>query len=159
MKKGKTARIIGNKNAKIIYGTVNSIEFKSVYLNIQTWVEPKIDLENWTRVVLNFSREIKHAILEKIDKNLFDDKFIVDLDLRPSGLNKNKKSFTNLEINFFIKKPNLDFKSPHLKEILKKISKHIFDETFSDNEFFDFYLTKNSKKRNKKEKMKNIQYL
>jgi hypothetical protein len=145
MKKGKTARIIGVKNAKVTYGTVNSVEFKSVYLNIQTWVDPKKESENWQRIVLNFSREIKHAIYEKLDKNLFDEKFIVDLDLRASGLNLGKKSFANLEINFYIKDDKLDFKSNKLKESLKKIMKNIFDTTFSKNEYFKFFLTKNPK--------------
>jgi hypothetical protein len=41
MKKGKTSKIQGFKLAKVIYGTVDSVNFKSLYLNIQTWVEPK----------------------------------------------------------------------------------------------------------------------
>ena len=35
MKKGKTAKIIGFKTAKVTYGTVDSVNFKSIYLNIQ----------------------------------------------------------------------------------------------------------------------------
>ena len=101
MKKGKTSKIQGFKLAKVIYGTVDSVNFKSLYLNIQTWVEPKKTSENWTRVVLNLSRQIKHTIFENINKTIFDDKFIVDLDLRASGLMVGKKSFLNLEITLF----------------------------------------------------------
>ena len=72
MKKGKTAKINGFKTSKITYGTVDSKEFKSLYLNIQTWAEPKKDLENWSRVVLNMNRYIKHSIYQNIDKNFFD---------------------------------------------------------------------------------------
>jgi hypothetical protein len=100
MKKGKTSQIKGFNTAKVLYGTVDSVNLKSLYLNIQTWVEPIEESENWNRVVLNMSRNIKHTIYETIDKNIFDDKFIVDLDLRSSGLNLNKKSFMNLEVNF-----------------------------------------------------------
>lgn len=156
MKKGKTARIIGVKNAKVTYGTVNSVEFKSVYLNIQTWVDPKKESTNWQRVVLNFSREIKHAVYEKLDKNLFDDKFIVDLDLRSSGLNLGKKSFANLEINLFVKNAQLDFKSPKLKESLKKIMKNVFESTFSKNEYFKFHLTKNPKNLSSTKKLQEV---
>ena len=46
MKKGKTAKMSGFKNSKITYGTVDSKNFKSLYLNLQTWVEPKYDVEN-----------------------------------------------------------------------------------------------------------------
>ena len=46
MKKGKTEKINGFRTSKIVYGTVDSKEFKSIYLNIQTWVEPKKDSES-----------------------------------------------------------------------------------------------------------------
>jgi hypothetical protein len=58
MKKGKTSKISGFKNSKITYGTVDSFELKSLYLNIQTWVEPTKESDNWNRVVLNLSRAI-----------------------------------------------------------------------------------------------------
>ena len=96
MKKGKTSKIQGFKTAKTIYGTVDSFELKSLYLNIQTWVEPKEELENWTRVVSNLSRAIRHSVYESVDTEIFDNKFIVDLDLRSSGLSQGKKSFLNL---------------------------------------------------------------
>ena len=123
MKKGKTSRIQGFKSAKVLYGTVDSINFKSLYLNIQTWVEPKKDSTNWNRVVLNLGRAIKHILYEILDRTLFEDNFIVDLDLRSSGISVGKKSFLNLEINFYLKENCPDFKSSKLKEILKSISK------------------------------------
>jgi hypothetical protein len=145
MKKGKTSQLKGFKTAKVLYGTVDSVKLKSLYLNIQTWVEPIEECENWNRTVLNMSRNIKHSIYDSIDKKIFDDKFIVDLDLRSSGLNLGKKSFMNLEINFYLLQDGFDFKSNELKEMLKQITQQIFINNFSDNEYFDFYLTKKTK--------------
>jgi len=145
MKKGKTSQLSGFKTAKVIYGTVDSINLKSLYLNIQTWVEPIEESENWTRVVLNLSRGVKHSIYETIDKTIFTDKFIVDLDLRSSGLNMGKKSFMNLEINFYLQDENLDIKSTEIKNALQEITKQIFKTNFLKNEYFNFYLTKKSK--------------
>lgn len=145
MKKGKTSNINGFKTAKIIYGTVDSIELKSLYLNIQTWVEPIVECENWNRTVLNLSRAIKHSVYESLNENVFDTKFIVDLDLRSSGLKYGKKSFMNLETNFFIIQPNLDFKDKIIKDSLIKITTKIFNDNFINNEYFEFYLTKKSK--------------
>jgi hypothetical protein len=145
MKKGKTSLLRGFKTAKIVYGTVDSINLKSLYLNIQTWVEPIYECDNWTRTVLNLSRSIKHSIYESINKQIFDEKFIVDLDLRSSGLNLNKKSFMNLEINFYLIQENLDFKGNEIKESLQDITQQIFKDNFLDNENFNFYLTKKSK--------------
>ena len=145
MKKGKTSHINGFKTAKVVYGTVDSVELKSLYLNIQTWVEPIVDSDNWTRTVLNLSRAIKHTIYQSLDNKIFDTKFIVDLYLRSSGLKFQKKSFMNLEINFYIIQPDLDFKDKDIKESLINITSNIFKENFKGNEFFNFYLTKKSK--------------
>jgi hypothetical protein len=145
MKKGKTSQLTGFKTAKVIYGTVDSINLKSLYLNIQTWVEPIEESENWTRVVLNLSRGVKHSIYETINKEIFTDKFIVDLDLRSSGLNMGKKSFMNLEINFYLQEEGLDIKGIEIKNSLQEITKQIFKTNFSKNEYFNFYLTKKSK--------------
>jgi hypothetical protein len=145
MKKGKTSKIQGFNTSKIVYGTVDSINFKSLYLNLQTWVEPINEPENWTRVVLNLSRAVKHSVYETLDKDLFDDSFIVDLDLRSSGLTLGKKSFMNLEINFFLNEEELDFKSKEIKENLKTIVTRIYDENFNNNDYFNFTLTKSKK--------------
>jgi len=142
MKKGKTSKINGFRTSKVSYGTVDSKEFKSLYLNVQTWVEPKKESENWTRVVLNMNRSVKHSVFNNINKELFDDKFIVDLDLRTSGLQMKKKSFMNLEINLYLTQ-EIDFKSTKLKKYLKNITKEIYSDVFNKNEYFKFYLTKN----------------
>ena len=142
MKKGKTSQIQGFKTAKVVYGTVDSVNFKSLYLNIQTWVEPKINSENWNRIVLNLSRFIKHSVLDSLDKTLFDNKFIVDLDLRSSGLQKGKKSFLNLEVNLYTTQ-EMDFKSPEIKNSVKQIIKNIFKENVIQNKYFEFSPSKN----------------
>jgi hypothetical protein len=147
MKKGKTSKIQGFKNAKVFYGTVDSIHLKSIYLNIQTWVEPKDDYENWNRIVSNLTRAIRHSIFESFDKSFFEEKFIVDLDLRSSGLTIGKKSFLNLEINLFFIEPQIDFKSKKIKDSLKNILKFIFKENLSNNKYFNFYLTKSNKSK------------
>ena len=146
MKKGKTCKIQGFKKMKSVYGTVDSVDFKSVYLNIQTWVLPIKHSLNWSRVVLNMSREIKHLIFELLDKDMLKDNFIVDLDLRASGIVVSKKSFLNLEINFYLKE-EMNFKSEKLKSYMKKISKEISTHIFNKNEYFTFSLKKQPKEK------------
>ena len=120
MKKGKTAKLSGFKSSKISYGTVDSKNLKSVYINIQSWVTPKEELENWNRIVLSLGREIKNSVFESIDSKIFQEKNIVDLDLRTSGILKGKKSFFNLEINLYTLR-DMDFKCDELKESIKTI--------------------------------------
>jgi hypothetical protein len=132
----------GYRTFKAQYGTIDAQNLKSIYINIQTWLEPKNDVENWSRVVLNMSRSVKHCVLENINKEIFDTKFIVDLDLRTSGLQLNKKSFMNLEINLFLLEPT-DFKSPKLKKYVKSLIKEVYGDVFSKNKYFKCFLTKN----------------
>lgn len=142
MKKGKTSKIDGFKNSKILYGTVDSKNLKSLYLNLQTWVEPKYESDNWPRVIMNMSRSVKHSIYNNLDTSLFNKNYIVDLDLRSSGIQMNKKSFMNLEINLYLIE-NMDFKSNEIKKSLKNLIKRIYSEVLNNNSHFDFYLTKN----------------
>jgi hypothetical protein len=141
MKKGKTIKLSGYRTFKSHYGTIDSTNLKSIFINVQSWVEPKEDVENWNRVVLNMTRSIKHTILENINKEVFDAKFIVDLDLRTSGIQLQKKSFMNLEINLFVLEP-MDFKSPKLKKYVKSLIKEVYGDVMNKNKYFKFYLTK-----------------
>ena len=124
MKKGKTSKLELFKDAKCYYGSVDTAQLKSIYLVLQTWVTPIVEKENWNTTVGSITRTIKHKILEVANKDLFKDHFIVDMDLRTSGILPNKKSFFNLEINLFLEK-ELEFKSIEIKNSVKKIVKII----------------------------------
>lgn len=143
MKKGKTITLNQYDSIKSFYGTVDAKELKSIYLNIQTWVTPLNEDDNWNRIVSIMSREVKHSVLHSINTELFKQHFIVDLDLRTSGIRYNKKSFMNLEINLFTKKDG-DFKCNEIKDSIKKILKRVYKDNILNNNHFDFSATKNS---------------
>ena len=155
MKKGKTCKINGFRTFKSQYGTIDSQNLKSIYLNLQTWAEPIEEMDNWSRIVLNMTRNVKHSVFENLDKTIFDEKFIVDLDLRTSGIQPKKKSFMNLEINLFFKE-TMDFKSPKLKKIVKNMIKNVYGEVFSKNKYFKFYLTKNGNVKSIKKQTESV---
>lgn len=142
MKKGKSIKLLSHRDFKINYGTVDSKNLKSIYINIQTWAEPKVDIDYPTREVNYLSRSIKHTVLNSINKNIFNDKFIVDLDLRSSGIQSNKKSFLNLECYLYPKEIVTDFKDYELKNSIKKLIDSIIKENFTKNNTFNFTLTK-----------------
>ena len=141
MKKGKSVKLNLFNPIKSIYGTVDSKNLKSVYINIQSWVTPKIEQDNWNRIVCNLSREIKHSVYNSINQSIFKEKSIVDLDLRTSGISHGKKSFFNLEVNLYTNE-ELEFKSLEIKESVKKIVKVIFKNNISNNNYFNFSTTK-----------------
>jgi hypothetical protein len=142
MKKGKSVKMNVSNAFKSVYGTVDSKNLKSLYINIQSWVSPKYELENWNRVVGNLGRELKHTVFDSINTKIFIKNSIVDLDLRTSGISSGKKSFFNLEINLYLDK-ELDFKSSEIKDSVKSIIKNIQKYNINNNDYFDFSLTKN----------------
>jgi hypothetical protein len=75
---------------------------------------------------------------------MFDEKFIVDLDLRTSGIQYKKRSFTNLEINLYLLE-EMDFKSTKLKKSIKSIVSCIHSDIFKRNDYFNFHLSKKDK--------------
>jgi hypothetical protein len=141
MKKGKSIKINFSNVFKSAYGTVDSKNLKSIYINIQSWVSPKIDYDNWNRVVCNFNRELKHTVFDSINNELFQNNSIVDLDLRTSGINYGKKSFLNLEINLFTNK-EIDFKSNEIKSSVKDIINNIYESNIKSNNYFEFTISK-----------------
>ncbi len=141
MKKGKSVKLNLFSPIKSVYGTVDSKNLKSLYINIQSWVSPKFEHDNWNRVVCNLNREIKHSVFNSIDTNMFKENSIVDLDLRTSGISHGKKSFFNLEVNLYTNQ-EFDFKSPELKESVKKIVRNIVRDNVIENKYFDFSISK-----------------
>ena len=141
MKKGKSVKLNLYNPIKSVYGTVDSKNLKSVYINIQSWVTPKKEYDNWNRVVSNLGREIKHSVFESINQKLFQEKSIVDLDLRTSGISHGKKSFFNLEINLYTNS-EMDFKSPDIKDSVKTIVNSVFRNNIQQNKYFEFSTSK-----------------
>ena len=142
MKKGKTSKLNIFDDAKCHYGTVDSKELKSIYVVLQTWIEPIADEENWIRITGILKRQILHTLLEVTEFTTFEKKQIVDLDLRTSGIQKNKKSFLNLEITLFVHDKTIDFKSLILRSKIKKIVSSIYHDDLKNSKYFILSRTK-----------------
>ncbi len=145
MKKGKTSKLDLFQDAKCYYGSVDATELKSIYLVLQTWVKPTQERDNWERVVGTISRNIKHKVLEIYNKSMFREHFIVDLDLRTSGIKVDKASFLNLEITFFTKE-NIEFKSDKLSNELNHILKEVHDNVLNKSKYFTIQYSKSKLK-------------
>lgn len=142
MKKGKTAKLNIFDDAKCYYGTVDSKNLKSIYMVLQTWVEPLDDYDNWSKITGEIKRQILHTMLEVVDYTTFEKKHIVDLDLRTSGIQKNKKSFLNLEVTLFVHNQTFDFKSLILRKKIKDIIQSIYKDDLKNSKYFSLSKTK-----------------
>jgi hypothetical protein len=144
MKKGKTSKINLFKNIKCSYGTVDYKNLKSLYIVLQTWVEPKEDIENWERYNGMLSRNIKHVLLQTVNKEIFKNFSIVDLDLRSSGMKTGKRSFMNLEITLYLKN-HIDFKSQELRNEIKKVVSDVYIDCLKNSKYLTFHDSKKIK--------------
>jgi 23S rRNA maturation-related 3'-5' exoribonuclease YhaM len=75
---------------------------------------------------------------------MFESYYIVDLDLRSSGIQIGKRSFMNLEVTLFLKKP-IEFKSNELKKEIKNIIFSIYNDNILNTIFFNIHKTKMTK--------------
>jgi hypothetical protein len=144
MKKGKTSQLKLFSDAKCYYGTVDAKNLKTVYIVLQSWVEPIKEFDNWDRATGTMERNIKHVLLEVVDPLMFEKFNIVDLDLRSSGIQKGKRSFMNLEITLYLKN-HIDFKSPILKDRLKSIITAVYTDTLKGMKYFKVHKSKTTK--------------
>jgi hypothetical protein len=143
LKTGKQMKIDLFKNYKIVTGTIDNKNPKSMYLTISAWGEPKLNSDiNYSDVIRKMNKQIKANLYSKLDKSLFDyGRTIVDLDMRDSGINYNKKSYMNCEITLF-KLNNFKIQDKRIKEEVKKIMNDVVSEVFEKSEYFNFHKTK-----------------
>ena len=121
---GKEKKLFTDERFRVKYGTIDAVKLNAIYLNIESWVQPR-EIENFDSYIRIMRREIIVRIKDNIDTTTFNENFIVDLDLRSSGIHVGKKSFLNLECYFYIKDTLTDFKSKELKENIKEICDYI----------------------------------
>ena len=139
MKKGKEISIESVPNYNVYSGTIDNKNSKTIYLNISSWGKPIEDLEqDYEKVIKGIRKRIlQHTYNILLDTNFKRDNTIVDLDMRSSGINFNKKSFMSCEITLFQKIFNPVNSDISIKSI-KDISNSIITNIFEPNEFFKF---------------------
>ena len=94
---GKEKKLFTDERFRVKYGTIDAVKLNAVYINVESWVQPK-DIENYDSYIRLMRKQIMVRIKENIDKISFNENFIVDLDLRASGMSEDKKSFMFIEM-------------------------------------------------------------
>lgn len=136
MKTGKYISIGEYNNVKIGYGTVDSKNLKTIYLNLKSWVEPKSENDDYDHLINKTRRSIKELIYNLQNEN-FKPQCIVDLDIKTKGIKLEKRSFMCLEITLYVEK-FLDVKSKNTKNMMKDILERVISEGLTDKNLFNF---------------------
>lgn len=140
MKTGKFITLGYYGNVKIGYGTVDYKKLKTIYIKLNSWIEPENSEDEFNSILSKTKRKIKLRIYNlKFDH--FKKESIVDLDVRTKGIRLGKKSFLNLEITLFTQKL-FDIRSKELKLLISKLTEDIIDFDLEDKILFNFHRNK-----------------
>jgi hypothetical protein len=140
MKTGKYIPLGIYNNVKIGYGTVDFKNLKTIYLKLNSWVQPENDTEDYNQTISKTRRKIKESIYNLKDSN-FKDQCIVDLDIRTKGIKLEKRSFMNLEITLYVEK-QFDVKSKEIKNTIKNLLVDVVNDGLIDKKLFNFHKSK-----------------
>ncbi len=135
---GKEKKIFRSDAFRVKYGTIDASKLSAIYINIESWVEPTRIINFDTNIRLT-RKKIINELKTSLDKKYFNDSFIVDLDLRSSGLALNKKSFMFIEVTVYPKAVE-KFNSDNLISKITEISSAVMAVVETDN--YKFYSTK-----------------
>ena len=140
MKIGKYIPLGTYSNVKIGYGTVDFKNLKTIYLKLNSWIQPQNETDDFD-FTINKSRKKLKQIVSGLKDPLFKEQSIVDLDIRTKGIQLEKRSFMNLEITLYVNK-QFDIKTKDIKNSIKNILESIIDEGLNDKKLFNFNKSK-----------------
>jgi len=140
MKIGKYIPLGTYNDVKIGFGTVDFKNLKTIYLKLNSWVQPENETEDYDTLIYKTRRRIKE-IIYNLKNPHFKEQCIVDLDIRTKGIKLEKRSFMNLEVTLYVDK-QFDVKSKEIKILIKDIIEQTIDEGLSDKKLFNFYKSK-----------------
>jgi hypothetical protein len=140
MKTGKYIPLGEYNDVKIGYGTVDFKNLKTIYLKLNSWLQPENETDDFDNVICRSRRKIKE-IVYNLKTPYFKEQSIVDLDIRTKGIKLEKRSFMNLEVTLYVDK-QFDVKSKELKNTIKRLIEDIVDLGLQEKKLFNFYKTK-----------------
>lgn len=140
MKTGKYISLGEYNDVKIGYGTVDFKNLKTIYLKLNSWVEPDNETDDFDGIINKTRRNIKE-IVYNLNCDYFRPQSIVDLDIRTKGIKLNKRSFMNLEVTLYVDK-QFDVKSKAIKIVVKNLIEDIINKSLTNKNLFNFYTNK-----------------
>jgi len=136
MKTGKFITLGYHGNIKAGYGTVDHKNLKTIYIKLNSWVEPEDENDEFVRLISKTKRKIKLRIYE-LKSSYFKKESIVDLDIRTKGIKVGKKSFLNLEITLFTQK-YFDIRSKETTLLVKSLVDDVINFDLDNKILFNF---------------------
>ena len=146
--RGTEIKIEVNDNLNIVFGTIDKHDPKTVYIKISGWANP-IEYDEtieYGSLIRKIDKRIKKYLFSNINPDILNPIALVDMDMRESGIAKNKSSFMSCEITLYQKNLYL-LSTDILNDELVKLSKYICDEIINRDIYFKFFKKKTKAKK------------
>jgi hypothetical protein len=140
MKTGKYIPLGIYNNVKYGYGTVDFKNLKTIYLKLNSWLQPENETDDFDYLISKSRRKIKE-IIYNLQSPYFKQQSIVDLDIRTKGIKMEKRSFMNLEVTLYVDK-QFDVRSKETKNIISNLTESLIDNGLLDKKLFNFNKSK-----------------
>jgi hypothetical protein len=141
IKTGKKLNLPLDERFKISYGTVNIKNPISIYLQMSTWIKPNEEYEDYENLIKKLTKNYKQLLADSLKNSIFNDrKWIVDLDLRSSGMVKDKKSFMSVDTVLFYHEPQDPFRDEIVLFVKNKCEELL--KIFTENNEIECYPNK-----------------
>jgi hypothetical protein len=140
MKTGKYIPLGTYNNVKYGYGTVDFKNLKTIYVKLNSWLQPENETDDYDYLISKSRRKIKELIYNLKNSN-FKQQSIVDLDIRTKGIKIEKRSFMNLEITLYVEK-QFDIRSKEIKTFITDLTESVVEDGLIDKKLFNFYKSK-----------------
>ena len=97
---GKEKKLFTNEKFRVKYGTIDAVKLNAIYINIDSWVKPG-EIDDYESYIRFIRKRVILKIKEDLNTEVLSKNIIVDLDLRASGMSRDKKSFMSIEITIY----------------------------------------------------------
>ena len=140
MKTGKYIPLGTYNNVKYGYGTVDFKNLKTIYIKLNSWLQPENETDDYDYLISKSRRKIKELIYN-LNNSSFKQQSIVDLDIRTKGIKIEKRSFMNLEITLYVEN-QFDIRSKEIKTFITDLTESVVEGGLIDKKLFNFYKSK-----------------
>lgn len=150
MKIGKEIKITDYTNYNTFFGSINSKHPKAIYLTISSWAEPKSESDNgYRRPIGDLIKSVRQKTYTHFNNNdintiFSNERTIIDLDIKESGVRFGKRSFMNCDLTLFLI-DEIPMTSECVRDKIDELLSMLINDVFEKNKTFDFHLRKKVK--------------
>lgn len=134
---GKKLNLRQYKGVNIALGSINIIDFKTIFIEFESYIQPNQDLTviEYEKIFKKVNQNISNYIRfnDVLNKNFRKESIVVE-DIKFKAVNTTKKSYFFLELTLYVKFW-FDFTDEKFQLLIQDQAKNIIDEYFPFCEF------------------------